>query len=149
MSTAAKRTRDNRTITVDFRDEATYFQRLCRKFSGEAICAMVSPGEPRSIERENDDGGELQGCTFPPGDHFDGYTLVRSLPFELPPCRRVDGRTRGTARPRHYPALGREIQSTVGRGVPPAEAPGVDQLADGRDVHQSAGSVALSLSCGG
>src|SRR5512134_20780 len=26
MSTAAKRTRENRTITVDFRDEATYFQ---------------------------------------------------------------------------------------------------------------------------
>src|SRR5436305_5185168 len=28
MSTAAKRTRANRTITVDFRDEATYFQLL-------------------------------------------------------------------------------------------------------------------------
>src|SRR5205823_2296337 len=28
MSTAAKRTRENRTVTVDFRDEATYFQLL-------------------------------------------------------------------------------------------------------------------------
>ena len=28
MSTAAKRTRENRTITVDFRDEATYLQLL-------------------------------------------------------------------------------------------------------------------------
>ena len=28
MSTATKRTRENRTITVDFRDEATYFQLL-------------------------------------------------------------------------------------------------------------------------
>ena len=28
MSTAAKRTRENRTITVDFRDDATYFQLL-------------------------------------------------------------------------------------------------------------------------
>ena len=28
MSTAAKQTRDNRTITVDFRDEATYLQLL-------------------------------------------------------------------------------------------------------------------------
>jgi hypothetical protein len=28
MSTAAKRTRDNRTITVDFRDEATYVRLL-------------------------------------------------------------------------------------------------------------------------
>jgi hypothetical protein len=28
MSTVAKRTRENRTITVDFRDEATYFQLL-------------------------------------------------------------------------------------------------------------------------
>jgi hypothetical protein len=26
MGTAAKRTRENRTITVDFRDEAPYFQ---------------------------------------------------------------------------------------------------------------------------
>jgi hypothetical protein len=28
MGTAAKATRDNRTITVDFRDEATYFHLL-------------------------------------------------------------------------------------------------------------------------
>ena len=28
MSTATKQTRENRTITVDFRDEATYFQLL-------------------------------------------------------------------------------------------------------------------------
>ncbi len=28
MSTTAKRTRENRTITVDFRDEATYFELL-------------------------------------------------------------------------------------------------------------------------
>ena len=28
MSTAAKRAREHRTITVDFRDEATYFQLL-------------------------------------------------------------------------------------------------------------------------
>ena len=28
MGTAAKQTRENRTITVDFRDEATYFQLL-------------------------------------------------------------------------------------------------------------------------
>jgi len=28
MGTAATRTRENRTITVDFRDEATYFQLL-------------------------------------------------------------------------------------------------------------------------
>jgi len=28
MGTAAKRTRENRTITVDFRDDAPYFQLL-------------------------------------------------------------------------------------------------------------------------
>jgi hypothetical protein len=28
MGTAAKRTRENRTITIDFQDEATYFQLL-------------------------------------------------------------------------------------------------------------------------
>ena len=38
MSTAAKRTRENRTITVDFRDEATYFQLLG---DGKAFVELV------------------------------------------------------------------------------------------------------------
>src|SRR5499427_2461758 len=38
MSTAAKRTRENRTITVDFRDEATYFQLL---HDGKAFLEFV------------------------------------------------------------------------------------------------------------
>jgi hypothetical protein len=37
-STAAKQTRDNRTITVDFRDEATYFQLLG---NGKAFVELV------------------------------------------------------------------------------------------------------------
>src|SRR5512145_3470967 len=42
MSTAAKRTRANRTITVDFRDEATYFQLLGNgKAFVEFVCAFL------------------------------------------------------------------------------------------------------------
>src|ERR687885_1478742 len=42
MSTAAKQTRDNRTITVDFRDEATYFQLLGDgKALVECVCAFL------------------------------------------------------------------------------------------------------------
>ena len=33
MRTTARQTRENRTITVDFQNEATYFHRFCRKFS--------------------------------------------------------------------------------------------------------------------
>jgi hypothetical protein len=32
MRNPAHQTRENRTITVDFQNEATYFQRLCRNF---------------------------------------------------------------------------------------------------------------------
>ena len=42
MSTAAKQTRDNRTITVDFRDDATYFQLLGDgKAFVECVCAFL------------------------------------------------------------------------------------------------------------
>jgi hypothetical protein len=42
MGTAAKPTRDNRTITVDFRDEATYFHLLSDgKAFLECVCAFL------------------------------------------------------------------------------------------------------------
>ena len=42
MGTAAKRTRDNRTITVDFRDDATYVQLLGDgKAFVECVCAFL------------------------------------------------------------------------------------------------------------
>jgi len=42
MSTATKQTRENRTITVDFRDEATYFQLLGDgKAFVECVCAFL------------------------------------------------------------------------------------------------------------
>jgi hypothetical protein len=42
MSTAAKQTRANRTITVDFRDEATYVQLLGDgKAFVECVCAFL------------------------------------------------------------------------------------------------------------
>ena len=42
MGTAAKRTRENRTITVDFRDDATYVQLLGDgKAFVEFVCAFL------------------------------------------------------------------------------------------------------------
>jgi hypothetical protein len=42
MRTTTRQTRDNRTITVDFRDEATYFQLLDdRKAFLECVLAFV------------------------------------------------------------------------------------------------------------
>src|SRR5437870_10270368 len=42
MGKAAKQTRENRTITVDFRDEATYFQLLGDgKAFVECVCAFL------------------------------------------------------------------------------------------------------------
>jgi hypothetical protein len=42
MSTAAKQTRENRTITVDFRDDATYVQLLGDgKAFVEFVCAFL------------------------------------------------------------------------------------------------------------
>ena len=42
--------------------------------------------------------------------------------------------------------LGRQIQSPAGRGVSSPQAPGVGQLAHGRDVYQGERPVVLSLS---
>src|SRR5262249_17518542 len=68
---------------------------ICRKFSLEAICGMVSPGDPRYKEKESDHGGELQGGPFPQGYHPDGCALVRRVTLELSACRRTDGGARG------------------------------------------------------
>ena len=69
MSTAAKQTRDNRTITVDFRDEATYVQLLGDgKAFVECVCAFPLP---RLSARTQ---GDLSGRRVP------------DPPFALPPC---------------------------------------------------------------
>src|SRR5215467_1488724 len=93
---------------------------LCRKVAFEAICAMVSPGDLRCAERESNDGDQLQGGSFPTGYHSHGRALVCSVSLKLSACRRIVGGAWGPNRPRDDPALGREIQSPVGRGIPPA-----------------------------
>src|SRR6266496_5751003 len=108
-----------------FQREATEEpERLCRKFAFEAICAMVPPGDPRCAERESDDGDQFQGSPFPPGDHSDGRALVCGVSLKLSACRRAHGGAWGTNRPCDHPALGREIQSPVGGGIPPPQAGG-------------------------
>jgi hypothetical protein len=54
---------------------------LCRKFSLEAICGMVSAGDSQYKEKESDDGGELQGGPFPQGYYPDGCALVRRVSY--------------------------------------------------------------------
>src|SRR5215471_16683033 len=120
--------------------------RLCRKFAFETICAMVSPGNLRCIERENDDGDQFQGRPFSAGYHPHGCAVVCRLSLELPTCRRAHAGTRCAGRPRDHSALGREIQPPIGSGISSSQAVGVAQLAPGRNVHQGEGPVALSLS---
>src|SRR3954465_7906505 len=63
---------------------------------------------------------------------------------KLSAWRRIDGGAWGPDRPCDSPALGREIQSPVGRSVSSPEAPGVGQLADGRALYQSQRSMVLT-----
>src|SRR5262245_51317289 len=67
---------------------------LCRKFAFETICAMVSPGDLRCAERENDDGDQFQGSPFSAGYYSDGGAVVCRLSLELPTCRRAHAGTR-------------------------------------------------------
>src|SRR6266508_1276889 len=119
---------------------------FCRKFSFELISGMISCGDSGCQERESDDGDQLQGGPFPTRYHAHGCALVCDVSFKLSACRRTDGGARGVDRPRDYPALGREIQSPIGRDVSAPQAPGVAQLAHGRDLHQDERRMALSLS---
>src|SRR5262249_32111778 len=60
MSIAAKRTRENRTITVDFRDEATYFQLLGdSKAFVECVFAFLLALGFQLLHKATCDGG---GC---------------------------------------------------------------------------------------
>jgi|SRR5882724_379135 len=86
---------------------------LCRKFSFEAICGMISLHDQQYIMGELDDGDQFQRCPFPTGYHPDRCALVRGVSLKLSACGRTDGGARGVDRPRHHPALGREIQSPV------------------------------------
>src|SRR5262245_26098416 len=124
-------------------------ERFCRKFAFETICAMVSPDDPPCIERESDDGDQLQGGPFPTRCYSHGRALVCGVSLELSACRRTPGGARGGGGSRDYPALGGEVQSRVGGSVSSPEAPGVGQLAHGRDLYQGQRPVALSVSGGG
>src|ERR687887_2327529 len=103
----------------------------------------------QDAQRESDDGDQLQGGPFSTRYHSHGRALVCGVSLKLSACRRTAGGAWGADRPRDDPALGREIQSPVGRSVSSPEAPGMGQLADGRDLYQGEGPMALSLPRGG
>src|SRR4029453_16365055 len=63
MSTAAKQTRENRTITVDFRDEATYVQLLGDgKAFVECVCAFLLSLGFQLAHKAPGRGGEVGAC---------------------------------------------------------------------------------------
>src|SRR5438128_10824438 len=71
--------------------------------------------------------------------------MVRGVSLALPACGSTNGGARGADRPRDHPALGRQIQSPARSGVSPAHAPGVGELADGRDVSAQSTLVGIAL----
>ena len=83
----------------------------------------------------------FKGAHFPKEIILTGVRWYVAYPLsyrhveELMQERGVHGRSR------HDQSLGRQIQSPAGRGVPPPQAAGVDQLADGRDVYQGQRAV--------
>jgi hypothetical protein len=109
---------------------------------------MIFPCEPRGTARESNHDDQLHRGPFPPRDHPHGGPVVCGVALEVPPWRSAAGGTRRCRRPRDPPTLGRAIPSRVGRRVSSPEALGVREWADGRDVRESEGAVALSVAGG-
>ena len=88
MSTGAKRTRENRTITVDFRDDATYFQLLGDgKAFVECVCPfLLSLGFQRAHKATCQGGGCLTRHSHYLRVRLGGVTIWRS---QCTKCRAV------------------------------------------------------------
>ena len=96
MGTAAKPTRENRTITVDFRDEATYFQPAWRRQGVSRMCPRLPPGPRLSAQTQGDlsrgrvPDAPLPLCPCPSGwGHHLAYPVhdVQSRVHGPPPLR--------------------------------------------------------------
>src|SRR5262249_44291719 len=88
MSTAAKLTRENRTITVDFRDEATYVQLLGDgKAFVECVCAfLLALGFPLAHKATCQGGGYLTRHSHYLRVRLGGVTIWR---IQCTRCRAV------------------------------------------------------------
>src|SRR5215475_14433439 len=88
MSTAAKRTRENRTITVDFRDEATYFRLLGdgKAFLECVLAFMLSLGFQLLHKATCDGGGCLTRHSHYVRVRLGGVTIWR---LQCTTCRAV------------------------------------------------------------
>ena len=99
--------------------------------------------------RENDHGGELQGAHFPKEIILTGVRWYVAYPLST---RHVEELMLERGVHVDHSTINRWVvkySPPPGGGVPPAQAPGVDQLADGRNLYQSQGSMVLPLSrCG-
>src|SRR5215470_16986258 len=88
MSTAAKRTRENRTITVDFRDEATYFELLGdgKAFVECVLAFFLSLGFQLLHKATCHGGGCLARHSHYARVRLGGVTIWR---IQCPTCRAV------------------------------------------------------------
>jgi hypothetical protein len=91
MSTAAKRTRDNRTITVDFRDEATYFQLLGdgKAFVECVFAFLLALGFQLAHKASCSEGGSLTRHSHYARVRLGGLTIWR---IQCTRCKAVIGR---------------------------------------------------------
>src|SRR2546430_2176047 len=124
-------------------------RRFCRNFHLRRFGGMLSPCNLWCKGRESDDGGELQGGPFPSGDHSPGRAVVRGVSAEHTPCRSTHGSTGGGGRSLHHEPVGHQRQPATRGSLSSPQASGVDQLAHGRDLHESEGRVAVSVARGG
>src|SRR4051794_17678766 len=108
---------------------------------------MISP----LIHGESTGGGDdqLQGSPFREGYHPDLRAVVPGLSRERSPAGRADAGAWGIGRPCDDPPLGPDVYPTTRSGLPSPQTLGGAQLADGRDVHQGQGPMAVSRSGSG
>jgi hypothetical protein len=103
---------------------------FCCKFGRPIRLAHVCR---REFQRRACDD-RVQGQSLRAGRDPIGGPLVCRVSDQLPPARGNDGRARRRGGPRHTQSLGGQVCSSVGSGVPAAQAPGGSQLANGRDL---------------
>ena len=91
MSTAAKQTRENRTITVDFRDEAIYFQLLGdgKAFVECVLAFILSLGFQLAHKATCSGGGCLTRHSHYARVRLGGVTIWR---LQCTTCKAVIGR---------------------------------------------------------
>ena len=91
----------------------------------------------------------FKGAHFPQEIILTGVRWYRAYPLSTRHVEELMLERGGPRGSRDDQPLGGQIQPTARRGVPSPQAPGVRQLAHGRNLHQGERRVVLPLSGGG